>query len=126
MEVRGGKIIELRRAFSESPGGAGGWVGADDLRKKREIETEWGMLGESKAVNSADQIDQLASLRFDDQVKSKNLSREKKCMVRGEKFRMGAYNKYGSSAREVGIEAIGGGMAPFCEFHIRIYMRMNH
>ena len=47
-----------------------------ELRKKRDIETEWKSLAESKEVNSADQIEKLNALRFKMQMGSTNLSRE--------------------------------------------------
>ena len=66
----------------------------EELRQTQEIETEWELLGASKKVNSADQIDQLNALRLKTQMERKNLSREKsmkfwktKCMVRRKEFR---------------------------------------
>ena len=65
------KIRELYREICEMPEKPNE-IG---LRKKREIETEWGSLEESNEVNSAGRIDQLNALRFKTQSGNKNLSR---------------------------------------------------
>ena len=63
-----------------------------ELRKKREIEIEWGPLEEIKEVDSADRIDQLKALRFKTQMGNNNLSRGKAM-----KFWEMKYREWGNS-----------------------------
>ena len=88
---------------------------AIELRKKQEIETEWEFLGESKKLNSADQIGQLNDLRFKTKMGHKNLSGGKSVQFRKNEMpgmewgipKEETYRKYGDAAREVEIGAVG-------------------
>ena len=64
------KIRQLYRAICENPEKKS----ERGLRKKKEIEIEGKLSEESKKLNSADRIDQLAALRFKAQMGSNRLS----------------------------------------------------
>ena len=101
------------------------------MRKKREIETEWELLGGSKKANSADPIDLLGDLRFKTQMGGMDLSREERAAISGErnawlgKFRRekpitNMANPPGKL--ELGKLKITG---PCCEFHMWICPMAN-
>ena len=71
--MQGGKIREIYRGICGFPGKPS----ETELGKKREIETEWVFLEESKKVSSDGQIDQLNALRLKTQMKGRDLSRGK-------------------------------------------------
>ena len=86
-----------------------------NLERSQKLKLAMDCLGESKKVNSADQIGQLGALRFKTQMISKNLSMGKRegileiwIPVMGKEIRQAStYNEYGDSAMEVGIAEIG-------------------
>ena len=123
------KIRELHRVIFEMP------EKKSELRtrKKREIETEWELLGGgSKKMNSADPIGQLAALRFKTQMGRKNLSRGKSEEISengmpGKRKEIPQVGAIADTAIPPGKLKFGRlrRMGVFCESHMRIYVMAN-